>query len=291
MKRIARPAAWLALGCLALLLGAGQAFAATADYQGSKIYYQEMGQGQPALVLVHGWCAGHEYWQGVMPALAKKYRVIALDLPGHGKSDKPQVAYTMDYFAGAVQAVIKQAGLQRPVLAGHSMGTPVVRQVIRHNPQKVRALIIVDGALGLGTKDPKVLAQYTQERNMLMEGMKKDFAKTVRPFLMSMMGPSIAPAQRDMVMNKVLSCTPRVAVSAMQGMGDPKIWQEEPRDLPTLAIYAVSPHLPPTYEAYARRLFPNLTYVTWSGVGHFYVLERPRQFEAEVIKFMDSLPK
>jgi pimeloyl-ACP methyl ester carboxylesterase len=79
--------------------------------------------------------------------------VIALDLPGHGQSDKPQIAYTMDLFANAIDAVMRDAKVERAVLVGHSMGTPVARQFYRKYPQKTLAIVIVDGGLRLfGTK-------------------------------------------------------------------------------------------------------------------------------------------
>ena len=73
--------------------------------------------------------------------------MIAIDLPGHGQSDKPQVTYSMDYFARAVEAVMNDAKAKRAVLVGHSMGTPVARQFYRKYPQKTLAIVIVDGVL------------------------------------------------------------------------------------------------------------------------------------------------
>ena len=88
------------------------------------------------------------------PDFAKRNRVIALDLPGHGQSDKPQIAYTMDLFANAIDAVMRDAKVERAVVAGHSMGTPVARQFYRKYPQKTLAIIIVDGGLRpFGTKE------------------------------------------------------------------------------------------------------------------------------------------
>src|SRR3989454_737000 len=114
---------------------------------GTRIHYKTYGKGPEALVLIHGWTCNLDYWRDMIPDLSKRSRVIAIDLPGHGQSDKPQVAYTMDLFARAVDAVMRDAGVKRAVLVGHSMGTPIARQFYRKYPQKTLAIVIVDGAL------------------------------------------------------------------------------------------------------------------------------------------------
>src|SRR5262245_60780291 len=81
-----------------------------------RIHYETYGEGRAALVLIHGWSCNVDYWRNQIPDFAKQRRVIAIDLPGHGKSDKPEIAYTMDLFARAVDAVLRDAGVERAVL-------------------------------------------------------------------------------------------------------------------------------------------------------------------------------
>ena len=103
---------------------------------GARIHYVNYGKGGDALVLIHGWTQNVDGWRDQVPDFAKRYRVIAIDLPGHGQSDKPQTTYSMDYFAQAVDAVLRDAKVKRAVLVGHSMGTPVARQFYRKYPEK-----------------------------------------------------------------------------------------------------------------------------------------------------------
>src|SRR5690606_18420064 len=99
-----------------------------------------------ALVLVHCWTCNVEFWRDTYNAFPG-YRVIAMDLPGHGKSDKPRTDYTMEYFAKAVDAVMKGAGVKQAVLVGHSMGSPIIRRYYELYPKKTIGLVIVDGSL------------------------------------------------------------------------------------------------------------------------------------------------
>ena len=112
-----------------------------------RVHYQNYGKGKEAIVFVHGWTCNLTFWKTNIPAFAGQTRVIAIDLPGHGQSDKPQITYSMEMFAQAINAVLEDTKVERVTLVGHSMGTPVIRQFYRQYPAKTRALVIVDGSL------------------------------------------------------------------------------------------------------------------------------------------------
>ena len=96
-----------------------------ASVDGLGIHAASVGSG-PTLVLVHGWTCDSSSWDGQVPAFSGDYRVITLDLPGHGRSDSPPDGkFSMNLFARAVEAVRAEAGAERIVLVGHSMGVPV----------------------------------------------------------------------------------------------------------------------------------------------------------------------
>src|SRR5207244_1234309 len=100
-----------------------------ASVDGLKIHSSSTGQGPRTLVFVHGWTCDSSSWVEQVPAFAKSYRVITLDLPGHGQSDSPADGkFSMDLFARAVEAVREEAKADKIVLVGHSMGAPVIRQ-------------------------------------------------------------------------------------------------------------------------------------------------------------------
>src|SRR5215208_8525018 len=146
----------LALSLIATTASAFDGESHFAKLDGNRIHYKSFGKGKEALVLVHGWTCNLDNWRDQIPDFAKRNRVIALDLPGHGQSDKPQIAYTMDLFANAIDAVMRDAKVERAVLVGHSMGTPVARQFYRKYPQKTLGIVIVDGGLRtFGTKEQR----------------------------------------------------------------------------------------------------------------------------------------
>src|SRR5437868_283999 len=114
---------------LAFALFIGSLSAATLD--GMKIHWTSAGKGDKTVILVHGWTCDETTWTEQVPALSAKYRVITLDLPGHGKSDSPKSGtLTMPLFARAIEAVRAEAKANRVVLVGHSMGTPVILEYV-----------------------------------------------------------------------------------------------------------------------------------------------------------------
>src|ERR1700722_2976524 len=126
-----------------------------AAVDGAKIHWTskgpDKGSAKQAVILVHGWTSDETSWDPQVPVLSQKYRVITLDLPGHGQSDPPKDGkFSMAVFARAVEAVRAEAKIDKAVLVGHSMGTPVIREYAQMYPQHVAGLVPVDGLLVVG---------------------------------------------------------------------------------------------------------------------------------------------
>src|SRR5438094_10655765 len=109
--------------------------AADVTYDGARVHYESYGKGADAIVFIHGWTCDLTFWRGQAPVYEKR-RSLLIDLPGHGQSAKPDVAYTQERFARAVEAVLRDAGVTRAVLVGHSMGFPVAFTFLRLFPAK-----------------------------------------------------------------------------------------------------------------------------------------------------------
>jgi pimeloyl-ACP methyl ester carboxylesterase len=279
--------------CFALLLALTLASAALAEksapkaqsrfakLDGARIHYVNYGKGREALVLVHGWTSNLEFWRDQVSELAKRNRVIAIDLPGHGLSDKPQIVYSMDLFARAVDAVLRDAHVDRAVLVGHSMGTPVVRQFYRKYPQKTLAIVIVDGALR-PFGDRKMMEGF-------IAGFRGPNYKVAGgQMFAAMKGPLLSAEDQERIKASFLNTPQSVLVSAMEGMADDSIWGADKINVPVLAIMAKSPFYPADIEQSFRGIAPNLDFQMWEGVGHFLMMEKPKQFNDAVIAFLDK---
>jgi pimeloyl-ACP methyl ester carboxylesterase len=246
----------------------------------NKIHYKSYGKGKDALVLVHCWTCNLELWRDHIPELSKRARVVALDLPGHGLSDKPETTYSMDFFADAIDAVMKDAGVEHAVLVGHSMGTPVVRQFYRKYPQKTLGLVIVDGALRpFGTKE---------QREQFTAPLRGPNYKEAGAQMFAAMGSTLSDADKERVKTSFLNTPQYVMVSSMDAMYNDALYAPDKINVPVLAILAKSPFWQPDTEQFLRSLAPDLTFQMWEGVSHFLFLERPKEFNAAVIAFLDQ---
>lgn len=272
------------LSCLFVLLVASASLAAAqekyAKLDTTKIHYFSEGKGKNAIVLVHGWAGDLTLWRDQTAELSKRARVIAVDLPGHGMSDKPEVKYDMDLFAAAIDAVLKDAGVERAVLVGHSMGTPVVRQFYRKYQQKTLALVIVDGGLRpFGTKE---------QREQFMTPLRGPKVREAGTQMFNAMTATLPAADKERVLSSFQATPQNVLVTAMEAMADESLYATDKINVPVLAILAKSPFWPADTEQFLHGLAPNLEYQMWDGVGHFLFLDRPKEFNTAVIAFLDK---
>jgi pimeloyl-ACP methyl ester carboxylesterase len=251
-----------------------------ATLNGAKIHYQSWGQGSDAFVLVHGWSSNLTAWGYQIPELAKRGRVIALDLPGHGQSDKPELAYTMDHFAAAIDAVMKDAKVERGVLLGHSMGTPVVRQFYRKYPKKTLAIVIVDGALRpFGDK---------ATRDQYLNAFRGANYKEAGTQMFAAMTPVLSAEDKEKAMASFQNTPQHVLVSAMESMSDEALYGNDKINVPVLAILAKSPFWPADTEQFLKGLAPDLELQWVEGVDHFLHQEKRKEFNDAVIAFVDK---
>lgn len=276
----------LLLACAFILTVAPARVAQKADSHFAKldavrVHYFSYGKGAEALVLIHGWTQNADAWRDNAPDFARRNRVIVVELPGHGLSDKPQTTYSMDYFARAVDAVMRDAKVKRAVLVGHSMGTPVARQFYRKFPAKTLAIVIVDGSLRpFGDK-----AMMDQ----MMAGFRgPQYRDAVNQMMGFIGGPNLSAEAKQRI-NSASAGTPQhVLVSAFEGMLDNSIWSEDKINVPVLAIMAKTALLPPNAEESFRAIAPKLEFRLFDGVGHFLMMEQPAEFNAAVIHWLDQ---
>ena len=114
-----------------------------------RITYVELNpDGAQSVLLIHGLGSYLKFWRYQIDELAAKgYRVVAIDLPGYGKSDKPgSFPYTMEAFAAVAHEVIGELGLGQPIVFGHSMGGHIAMTLALEHPDAVRALVLTSPA-------------------------------------------------------------------------------------------------------------------------------------------------
>src|SRR3954453_21380769 len=118
------------------------------ELHGHSVAYRCAGSG-PVIVLVHGITSTSETWDRVMPALSKRFTVIAPDLLGHGGSAKPRGDYSLGAYASGVRDLLAALGHDRATFVGHSLGGGVAMQLAYQFPERCDRLVLVSSG-GLG---------------------------------------------------------------------------------------------------------------------------------------------
>ncbi len=200
-----------------------------ASVDGLAIHSSSTGTGSATVIFIHGWTCDSSSWSAQVPAFAKKYRVITLDLPGHGKSASPKDGkFSMDLFARAVEAVRQEAKADKVVLVGHSMGAPVIRQYARLYPQHVAALVAVDGPLDMRAF-PSPQAGQGPPPMTGPEGLKAREA-----MIRGMFTPQTPPALQQHILKMMLGTPEATAAGAMAAVFDPTLRQTDVSKAPAL---------------------------------------------------------
>ena len=245
----------------------------------NKIHYITAGKGSQTIVLVHCWAGNSGFWREQVPALADKSRLVLIDLPGHGESDKPHTQYTMDFFASAVLTVMRDANVDKATLVGHSMGTPVMCRVYKQAPEKVAALIAIDGIL----RRPKMPAEQAEKLVAMFRA--PEYRENTRKGMGSLFPAPGTEALRDRVVSELLATPQYVMVGAMEGMfgADQPDWDVKKATVPVLVINAPNPMWTDEYKDYVRALSPKTDYRLIDGVGHWLMLEKPAEFNTALI--------
>jgi len=240
---------------------------------GNAIHYQVQGQGKPAIIFIHGWCCDRSYWDAQLRYFAQKYKVVAIDLAGHGESGLDRKEWPMGAFGEDVVAVVNKLNLEQVVLVGHSMGGPVILEAARRMPNRVIGLVGVDTLQNFEDK-------FTQEQidNMLTPS-RSNFAEAARNFVRTMFTPNSDPALVEKIVADMSSAPQEVGLGALEGYVNfqnneiIRVLQEV--QAPITCIN--SDEYPTNVEA-NQHYAPSFKALIMSGVGHFNMIEDPETF-------------
>ena len=269
-----------------LLAGAAVAAVRTSSVtsrDGVRIVYDVRGSGATTLLFVHCWSCDRSFWHNQVDVFADRYRVVTLDLGGHGESGKDRKTWTVLGLADDVRAVADALALNRIILVGHSMGGEVVLEAARLLHGRVIGVIAVDT---LHNAEFQFTPQMMQP---VADKLKADFAGSMGGFMGSMFGPASDPAVRQWIETKAKAADPKVAVALMLDFANldlKKLFSGA--GVPIRAINAKPPGAPLT-TVEANRKYADYDAVLIDNVGHFIQLERPAEFNQHLAKFASAL--
>ncbi|MCK4869499.1 MAG: alpha/beta fold hydrolase [Gammaproteobacteria bacterium] len=154
------------------------------EVNGINTRYWRAGNKGPVVLLVHGFAASAEYWMYNVEALAKHFRVIAVDMVGFGKSDKPKIKYSADVLAEFIKNFLDVLKIKKVNFIGHSLGGAIGLKFAIDYPEYLEKLILVDSA-GFGQELPhglKILTLPFIGRFLMHFNQRQLYAKALRAY-------------------------------------------------------------------------------------------------------------
>lgn len=242
---------------------------------GLSLAYEIRGSGSPALLFVHGWCCNRGQWRETLEEFAAEHRVVSFDLGGHGDSRGEREEWTLDAFAGDVEAVIRQLQLDDVVVVGHSMGGPVACLAAARLPE------LIVGVVGVETLHQAGFV-FTEE---LVGGMIAAFESDYEGAFEQMISTSVpASAPAELTKRLVRDATAtnlKVATGVLRAYPD-VILADILEATPVPLICINSQASLPTTIAANTELKPDYRCYILEGTGHFPMLENPALFQAQL---------
>jgi pimeloyl-ACP methyl ester carboxylesterase len=253
----------------------------SVDRNGVRLIFEEAPGAGAAVVLIHGWCCDHTYLAPQFEHFAKKgRRVVALDLRGHGASDKPVERYTMQGFADDVAFVCNHLGVTKALVIGHSMGGIIAYDFASRYPALLSALVMLDAAIVLPATSRAVIPKFLAELG------GPDYQQAIRAFVAgTLFLPTDDPHGKERIIEGMTSAPQHVALSAYQALADYDAAAAPRVAAPSLYIEANEPS-PRADVARVRELLPALFFGQTVGSGHFCQLEVPDQVNAMIDRFL-----
>jgi pimeloyl-ACP methyl ester carboxylesterase len=267
------------------------------EISGFNVHFMEAGKGPPILFL-HGLGGSWRDWSANLPAFAANYRVMAMDFPGFGESDKPEVRYSIEWVTDVVERFLQQQELDRLNLVGHSMGGLVALNLASRPKSRVKKLVITDA---VGIRDKSEFLAYAMSKKIMgadtewefVESFLKDQFRAMADELIEKQKPQTArelfeSLKMPIIGKPLLPMTPEVQMVA-------SIFDFDIRPTlafiqqPTLILWGAKDSIASPQDAsLLQTKIHASTLIIFPDSGHSPMMEHPSLFNQELGRFLQT---
>ncbi|MCX6232239.1 MAG: alpha/beta hydrolase [Bacteroidetes bacterium] len=184
------------------------------NYYNKIIHYTTEGQGN-TIVLLHGFMESLQIWEDFSYELAKKHRVVCIDLPGHGKSECIQQVHTMELMADVIKRVVDELEITSFLLIGHSMGGYVSLQFADKYPDMLKGLVLFHSQAMADTEEGKIMRDRTCD---IVKQNRKNFIIHFIPDLFAEENIEKFAKEISLLQSFVIDMKEEAIIAAIQGM-------------------------------------------------------------------------
>ncbi|WP_321790053.1 alpha/beta hydrolase [Paraburkholderia sp. J94] len=265
-------------------------FAAAAAASTARLHSRDVGTGKNVIFL-HGWTCDSEDWAGQVPHFKSRYRVVTVDLRGHGSSEvMPSGAYSPADYVDDIESLITTRYAGEPfVIAGHSMGGQIAARLAARRPDLVSAVISVDGALGFSSEAADVFQKTAHQLNT------SDPRAVAASLFNLVYGPATDPAHKQQHANRLQDTPSHVIRESFSplffGVDQVGIGEASAKFCAGLRVPFYHLCIDPVQADRMRPWFshPKSKVEAWSDAGHWIMQDRKDDVNAAVSAWIDSL--
>ena len=263
---------------------------AFAVNQGAKIYWDEVGAGEP-LLLIMGLGYPSDAWHRTRPVFARRYRTIALDNRGVGRSEMPPGPYTIPLMASDAAAVLDAAHVDSAHVFGISMGGMIAQEFALQYPERVRSLVLGCTAAG----GPTALPSEPEAAELLAARGQMTAEQAARAAVAFIYDPGTPweLIEQDLAVRRPWFPRPEAYLAQLQGIF---MWESYSRleqiHAPTLVIHGEHDRLVPMGNArILAEKIPGAKLVLLPNAGHIFTTDQPDEAHRAILKFLESVPR
>ncbi|MEA9357589.1 alpha/beta hydrolase [Bacteriovorax sp. PP10] len=247
----------------------------------TQISYEVSGNGETALLFVHGWLGNKRWWDSQRDFFSDKYLIVQMDLAGHGDSGRMRTKWTAENYAKDIVAVADDLSVKDIILVGHSMSGVYATEAAVKIPN-VKALILVDTLKDL---DQMITLE---QAGQLFDLYRKDFKATVENVLPQyLFAKDTPPEVKTQLQNEFLTNSPDFAIKCIE-----PLYQTDARDFAkklNIPVRAINSDVGVTNKQINRKYFADFNYSVIEGVGHYPMLEKPEEFNIALENYLREL--
>ncbi len=252
------------------------------SFDGVCIAYQFKGTGNPALVFVHGWSCDRSAWESQLNHFAQKYRVITIDLAGHGESGLNRKVWTIESFGKDVKTVVEKLKLESIILVGHSLGGQVIVECAHLMPHRILGLVGVDTYQNFEDEPTQ------QEIENFLIPMRENFQESTYNFARRVLfAPNSDPTLVEKISSDMASVPPEVGIGTLRHAWTYNI-REKLKNI-RIPIYCINSDFYPVYIESNRKYAHFFKVEFMTGVGHFLMIEDPPTFNRHLSRIIEAL--
>ena len=256
------------------------------EYKHINIYYSDKGKGT-AIVLLHGFLENSTMWKPFISKLAKKNRVVTIDLLGHGKTGCLGYIHKMEEMAEAIKAVLSHLRLRRVVVIGHSMGGYVGLAFAEKYPEMMKGLCLMNSTATADSKEKKV------NRDRAIVAVKNNYKAFIKISISNLFRPKNRPIFKDeisIVKDEALKIPVQGIIAALEGM---KIRKDRTEILKTKSfkkMMIIGKHDPVLDQDSLIKQTKNTDVeIVEFPDGHMSHIENKKDFSEKIMHFIENI--